>query len=110
MHNANIYTSDPFQPKSQAIAISNGKIVAVGTDKDILNLSSSKTRKMNMGGKTITPGFIDAHSHPAYSGNAHLRNVDCDLRSIKKIQDALKEASLKKPPGEWIFGFKYDDT
>lgn len=110
LHNANIYTSDPNQPKSQAVAISNGKIVAVGTDEDILNLSSSKTRKMNMGGKTITPGFIDAHSHPAYSGNAHLRNVDCDLRSIKEIQDALKEASLKKAPGEWIFGFKYDDT
>ncbi len=110
LHNANIYTSDPSQPKSQAIAISNGKIVAVGTDKDILYLSSSKTHKMNMGGKTITPGFIDAHSHPAYSGNAHLRNVDCDLRSIKEIQDALKEASLKKPPGEWVFGFKYDDT
>jgi len=110
LHNANIYTSDPKQPKSQAIAISNGKIVAVGTDKDILYLSSSKTHKIDMGGKTITPGFIDAHSHPAYSGNAHLRNVDCDLRSIKEIQDALKEASLKKPPGEWIFGFKYDDT
>jgi hypothetical protein len=110
LHNANIYTSNPKQPKSQAIAISNGKIMAVGSNSDILNLASSKTRKINIGGKTITPGFIDAHSHPAYSGNAHLRNVDCDLRSIKEIQDTLKKASLKKPPGEWVFGFKYDDT
>jgi predicted amidohydrolase YtcJ len=110
LHNANIFTSNPLSPKSEAIAISNGKIMAVGTNRDILNLASSKTQKINIGGKTITPGFIDAHSHPAYSGNAHLRNVDCDLRSIKKIQDAIKTASLNKPTGEWILGFKYDDT
>lgn len=110
LHNANIYTSNPNQPKSQAIALHNGKVVAVGTDSDVLHLAGSATKKIDIGGKTITPGFIDAHSHPASSGNAHLRNVDCDLRSIKKIQDALKEASKTKPPGEWIFGFKYDDT
>ncbi len=110
IHNANIFTSNPKQPKAKAIAISNGIIVAVGADSDILNLSGATTRKINVGGKTITPGFIDAHSHPASAGNDHLRNVDCDLRSIKDIQDALKTASREKAPGEWILGFKYDDT
>jgi predicted amidohydrolase YtcJ len=110
LHNANIYTSNPKFPKSQAIAISNGKIIAVGSDSDILHFAGSTTRKINIGGKTITPGFIDAHSHPAYSGNRHLKNVDCDLRSIKAIQQALKTESLKKAPGEWVSGFKYDDT
>ena len=110
LHNANIYTSNPGSPKAQAVAISNGKIIAVGSDSDILHLAGSTTRKINIGGKTITPGFIDTHSHPAYSGNGHLRNVDCDLRSIKAIQQALKTESLKKAPGDWISGFKYDDT
>jgi predicted amidohydrolase YtcJ len=110
LHNANIYTSNPSFPKSQAIAISNGKIMAVGNDRDILYLAGSKTRKLDIGGKTITPGFIDAHSHPASSGYEHLRNVDCDLRSIGEIQDAIKKASLSKPPGDWVSGFKYDDT
>ncbi len=110
LHNANIYTSNPGSPKAQAVAISNGKIIAIGSDSDILHLAGSTTRKINIGGKTITPGFIDTHSHPAYSGNGHLRNVDCDLRSIKAIQNALKTESLKKAPGDWISGFKYDDT
>ena len=110
LHNANVYTSNPLQPKCEAIAISNGKIMAVGSNSDILNLAGSKTHKINIGGKTITPGFIDAHSHPAYSGNAHLKNIDCDLRSIKEIQEAIKTVSLNKAPGEWVLGFKYDDT
>jgi predicted amidohydrolase YtcJ len=110
LHNGNIHTSNPKLPKAQAIAISNGKIVAVGSDSDILYLAGAATRKINIGGKTITPGFIDAHSHPASSGYAHLRNVDCDLRSIKAIQQALKTESLKKAPGAWVSGFKYDDT
>ena len=84
--------------------------MAVGNNDEILKLATATTRKINIGGKTITPGFIDAHSHPAYSGIAHLRNVDCDLRSIKAIQDAIHEKAEKTPPGQWVLGFKYDDT
>ena len=110
LHNSNIHTSNLRLPKAQAVAISNGKIIAVGSDSDILHLAGSTTRKINIGGKTITPGFIDAHSHPAGSGLSHLRKVDCDLRSIKAIQDAIREKAIKIPPGEWVRGFKYDDT
>ncbi len=110
LHNANIHTSNPRVPKAQAVAISNGKIIAVGSDSDILHLADSITRKINIGGKTITPGFIDAHSHPAGSGLSHLRKVDCDLRSILAIKDAIREKVIKTPPGEWVRGFKYDDT
>lgn len=105
LHNANIYTSNPSFPKSQAIAISNGKIMAVGNDRDILYLAGSKTRKLDIGGKTITPGFIDAHSHPASSGYEHLRNVDCDLRSIGEIQDAIKKSILIQTT--WRLGFRF---
>lgn len=110
LHNANIFTSNPLQPKAQAIALSDGKIVALGADSDILHLANASTSKINIGGNTITPGFIDAHSHPAYSGRRHLRNVDCDLRSIKAIKDALQEQKGNTAAGEWISGFKYDDT
>ena len=61
-------------------------------------------------GSTVTPGFIDAHSHPAYSGRAHLRSVDADLRSIQAIQHAIHQKAEQTPPGEWVLGFKYDDT
>jgi predicted amidohydrolase YtcJ len=56
------------------------------------------------------PGFIDAHTHPAYAGMRHLRWVDCDLRSIAQIQAAIRERAAKTKPGEWVVGFKYDDT
>ncbi len=110
LHNANIFTSNPEFPKAEAIAISNGRILSVGSNDEILRMAGSNTKKIDIGGKTITPGFIDAHSHPASSGRSHLRNVDCDLRSIKSIQDAIKAKSNDTSPGKWVSGFKYDDT
>ena len=88
LHNANIITVNPLQPKAEAIAISGDKIIAIGNNDEILNLASSITKKIDIDNKTITPGFIDAHSHPASSGRSHLRKVDCDLRSIEEIKSA----------------------
>ena len=110
LYNADIITVNPNQPSAEAIAISGDKIIGVGSNEDIMNLSSAYTKKINIGGKIITPGFIDAHSHPAGAGRSHLRNVDCDLRSIEEIKNAIFERSKKTPKGEWISGFKYDDT
>jgi predicted amidohydrolase YtcJ len=56
------------------------------------------------------PGFIDAHTHPGYAGRRHLRQVDCDLRSIAAIQEAVRERATRTPAGGWVLGFKYDDT
>src|SRR5215472_17474900 len=82
LHNANMHTVNPKEPHAQAIAISRGRIAAVGSDADVLHLSSALTKRIDLGGKTVLPGFIDAHSHPALAGVMHLRMVDCDLRSI----------------------------
>ena len=110
IHNANIITVNPLQPKAEAIAISGDKIIAVGSNEEILNMSSGITKKIDVENKTITPGFIDAHSHPASSGRSHLRKVDCDLRSIEEIKNAINERTKNTPKGNWISGFKYDDT
>ena len=110
LYNANVITVDPSQPGAEAIAVSNGRILAVGSDADILRLAGPGTLKIDVGGKTIVPGFIDAHSHPASSGLQHLRNVDADLRSIEAIKEVIHERAKITPKGEWILGFKYDDT
>jgi len=110
LHNANIFTVNGKEPHAQAMAIARGRFLAVGSDADVLNLAGAGIRKLDLGGKTVLPGFIDAHSHPAEAGLSHLRMVDCDLRSISAIQAALRERAAKTPAGDWVLGFKYDDT
>ena len=110
LHNANIITVDPSQPRAEAIAIFGDRILSIGTDEDILRLATSFTEKVDLGGRTITPGFIDAHSHPASSGRRHLIDIDCSLDSIAKIKTLVARKAASLPQGEWIFGFKYDDT
>ena len=110
LYNANVITVNPNKPTAQAIAILGERVVAIGENNQILKLANSTTRKIDIAGKTVVPGFIDAHSHPASSGLSHLRNVDIDLRSIEEIKKAIHERSKSTPPGEWILGFKYDDT
>ena len=110
LYNANILTVDTGNPRAQAVAIAGGRILAAGSDGEVLAAAATRTKKIDLGGKTVVPGFIDAHTHPAYSGMRHLRWVDCDLRSIAQIQEAIRRRAVNTPPGEWIVGFKYDDT
>ncbi len=110
LHNANIITIDPAQSRAEAIAIFGDRILSVGRNDEILKLATTFTSKMDMGGRTITPGFIDAHSHPAGSGRRHLIDIDCSLDSIEKIKALVAEKAKSLDKGAWVFGFKYDDT
>src|ERR1700719_3061295 len=110
LYNGNFWTVDPRQRGAQAVAISGGRFLAMGSNEEVLPLAAGNAKKIDLGGKTVLPGFIDAHSHPAEAGLSHLRMVDCDLRSIADILKALRERASKTPPGEWVLGFKYDDT
>ena len=110
LYNANIITVNPAQPRAEALAIIGDQIVAVGSNREVQRLASSSTKKVDIGGQTITPGFIDAHAHPFTAGKGHLRSLDVDLRSIKAIQEAIHARASTTPPGEWVSGFKYDDT
>jgi predicted amidohydrolase YtcJ len=110
LYNGNFWTVNPLQPKATAVAISDSRFFAVGTNEEVLALAAGGARKIDLGGKTVLPGFIDAHSHPAQAGLSHLRMVDCDLRSIAEILKVLHERAANTRPGEWVLGFKYDDT
>lgn len=108
--NGNIVTMDPAHPRAQAVAIWEGRFLAVGTNTDVIRLAGPLTRRIDLAHRTVVPGFIDAHSHPASSGLMHLTQIDCDLRSIEAIQAAVRERAARTPLGEWVLGFKYDDT
>jgi predicted amidohydrolase YtcJ len=110
LYNGTVITMNDGQPRAEAVAIADGRFLAVGTSEKVLVLATGKTNKINLEGRTVVPGFIDAHSHPAEAGLMHLRQMDCDLRSIAEIQRAVRERASKTPAGEWVLGFKYDDT
>ena len=110
LYNANIMTMADAQPRAQAVAIAHGRFLAVGSDDEVRPLATAGTKVIDLEGKTVVPGFIDAHAHPGVAGRMHLRQVDCDLRSIEEIIEAISARSAQTPPGEWVLGFKYDDT
>lgn len=110
LYNANILTVDSRQPRAQAVAVAGDRFLAVGTNEEVLALATGRTKKIDLEGKTVLPGFIDAHCHPAVSGRQHLRMVDCDRRSIAEVQSAIRQRAERTPAGEWVLGFKFDDT
>lgn len=110
LYNANILTVNDRQPRAQAVAIADGRFLAVGSNDEIRRLATARAKQINLAGQTVVPGFIDAHTHPAEAGRSHLREVDCDLRSIGEIQAAISKRAAQTPSGQWVLGFKYDDT
>jgi predicted amidohydrolase YtcJ len=108
--NGRVFTSDLAQPIVQAFAVEGGRFSAVGQTDDIRNLRTARTEVIDARGRTLVPGFIDAHSHPAWGGVSELLSVNCDRRSIREIKDAIRTRADATAPGEWIIGFKYDDT
>ena len=108
--NGHVLTIDDMLPRAEAFAIKSGRFVAIGSNDDIRNIISSDTEVIDAGGMTVTPGFIDAHSHPATGGVREIVSVNLDLRSIDAIKTAIRERAAKTPKGEWVLGFKYDDT
>jgi predicted amidohydrolase YtcJ len=106
--NARVYTMDEAQPRAEAVAIMGDRILAVGSNSDIDTLQGPATRVIDAGNATVTPGFIDAHSHP--DGSNEVTGADVNLRSIKEIKAVMHAEAGKTPPGQWVIGNKYDDT
>jgi predicted amidohydrolase YtcJ len=109
LYNGSIWTVEDQLPRAQALAISDGRIFAIGSNDEVLLLATANTRKVDLSWKTVLPGFNDAHSHPIYSGVNHLKKVACDKDTIEAIQQAVHERAEKTPTGQWVVGFLYDD-
>ena len=105
---ANLLTMDPGSASATAIAVRGQHILAVGNDDDVSNLKGANTEVVDGRGQTVTPGFIDAHSHPLLAQEAISVNVN--LRRIADVQVALVEQANKTVPGHWVLGSMYDDT
>jgi predicted amidohydrolase YtcJ len=110
LHNGRILTMGSREPEVQALALSGSRVFAIGTSAEMLALAGSGARRFDLGGKCVTPGFNDAHSHPLDGGVALLTQVALEMDSIEAIQAAIRSKAAGTPPGEWVVGFLYDDT
>ena len=110
IRDANVITIDPRQPRVTAVAIRDGKFVAVGDDGSMDGLTGPNTEVLTLPGRTVLPGFIDAHIHVLSSGVRHVMAADCDQRTIAEVQEVLRQDAGGTPAGEWVQGFKFDDT
>lgn len=63
LHNAKVWTVDAAQPLAEAVAVGGGRIVKVGSSRDVLSLRSGKTQVIDLNGRLLLPGFTDAHTH-----------------------------------------------
>jgi predicted amidohydrolase YtcJ len=114
--NGTVITVDASDRIAQAVAVTGDRVQAVGTDADIKALAGPATRVVDLAGKTLVPGFVDAHSHFPISGQIALYRVDVNsppigtVRNIDDIIQKLKKKAEPTPKGEWIVGVGYDDT
>ena len=116
-HGGDIVTVDDKNPTAEALAVLKGKIVAVGTKADVLKLKGEATKLVDLGGKTLVPGFLDGHSH--FINCLQVANqANCFAppagpgKSIADIIASLKatESKFKIPNGEFIVGYGYDGS
>jgi len=106
--NGNILTMNPAQPHAQAVAIRDTKLTEVGTNKQIRRWIGNKTKIIDLKGKTVVPGLIDAHVHMAGFGR-WLKQINLrGAKSIREIRRKVKERANETPRGKWILGRGWD--
>ncbi len=104
LFNGNIITLDTGQPRVSAIAISYGRIVALGGDAEIQRLANANTKLVNLAGKTVLPGLTDAHLHWEAQALA-TRAVDVfELPSKAQAVARVQERVAQSAAGDWIYG------
>ena len=107
--NGKIFTSDPSQLYVQALAIKGNKILAVDSNAAIEKLAAANTKRIDLEGKTVVPGFNDAHDHlgwyaPIGLGYNYTENNPAGLSKAAVLDSVARLARLAKP-NQWIHGF-----
>jgi predicted amidohydrolase YtcJ len=105
-HNGKIVTVDEAGSTVSGVAVRDGKILKVGSAEEMKKLAGPSTRMVDLGGKTVVPGLIDAHCHPMETIYLKEDWVDCRYPKTKSVKQALENIAAwakKTPKGEWIY-------
>ncbi|MBI1735768.1 MAG: amidohydrolase [Candidatus Rokubacteria bacterium] len=107
-----VHTVDRGNSIAEAVAVEGDRIVAVGTDDEVRRRKGARTRVVELRGRSLLPGFVDAHCHLASLGMAMV-SIDCKapgMQSIEALKKAVYEEAQRLPPGKWIRGRGYDQS
>ena len=108
--NGNIITMDPQKPYATALAVKSYKVLAIGNEEEVIDLVPNAARVIDLGGKTVLPGFIDAHTHLTSAGikesHIHLEDAKSAEEALQMIRDNLD----KYGKGEWVLGYSWDES
>lgn len=109
LRSATVLTMDPADTRARAVAVRDGIIVGVGADHDVESLIGPGTRVIDGRGKTVTPGFIDSHTHNVFVGEFRYRldqlNLPAQLTpTVEALLAQVKARAARTPAGTWIGG------
>ncbi len=102
LHNGKIITVDPLNSIQQAIAIRGDRILAVGSDAEVLALAGAGAASVNLRGHTVIPGIVDIHAHLDREGLKSIYPSLAGLNSVARILERIRELAAEKASGEWI--------
>lgn len=107
LYHGRVWTAEDAAPWAEALAIRQDRIVAVGSTRDLLRLKGNATRTVDLGGKMVVPGFIDAHTHfenaTDWFFEARLIDVDDEATMLARI----REAAARVPADFWVTGVEW---
>jgi len=110
LFNGTLATQDPKMPMAQAVATGKGRILAVGSDHEVLRLAGAETERIDLNGRLLTPGLMDAHIH-FYEWALKRQGVKLDdLTSLEALLERIGRAAGKHPPDQWIMGQGWNET
>jgi len=105
-----VLTVDAKDSVAQAVAIRDGRILAVGSDTDVSKLVGPGTKVIDLTGRTVTPGLIDTHIHLLEGVTGSMYKVDLTRSaSVAEILDNIKARAEKTPAGDWVEGFGWNE-
>ncbi|RMF85475.1 MAG: amidohydrolase, partial [Nitrospinota bacterium] len=106
-----VVVNDSALPQAEALACKDGRIVAVGSDEEITPLIGEHTRVVDLAGRTLLPGIVDAHNHLLEVGLKDLFEISLEeVRSIAEMVELVRQRAAETPPGQWIVGTGWNES